>query len=291
MVLLQIKSKSFNSPYILHSILGLTVQDQITAGGGAGSTVSNLRIPVLKQIKIPIPPLPEQRAIASALSDTDDLIAALEALIAKKQAIKQGAMQELLTGRKRLPGFKGEWEEKRLGDIAEICKGQVITEGSAKRGTIPVIAGGKSPAYYHDTPNRPANCVTISASGANAGYVAFYRYPIWASDSSTIQPAKNYDVEYIYWSLKERQEQIYDLQTGGAQPHVQPSDLAPLMIGLPNLGEQQAIASILSDMDSEIAQLEDQLSKTRALKQGMMQELLTGKIRLVHGGKYVITNI
>lgn len=247
----------------------------------SGGAQQSLNRNFIAPIPIGVPPLAEQEAIAEALSDADALIEALEQLIAKKRHLKQGAMQELLTGKKRLPGFSGEWEMKRLGDVAEIKKGQLITEKDAVSGNIPVIAGGKKPAYFHNRANRIGKTITVSASGASAGYVAFFDKPIFASDCSTIGEGKSYSVEFIYYQLQLNQEVIYKAQTGGAQPHIHAVDLMPLEIGCPDLEEQTAIATILSDMDTEIAAIETRLAKTRELKQGMMHNLLTGKIRLV----------
>ena len=224
----------------------------------------------------------EQTAVAEALSDADALIESLDQLLTKKRQIKQGAMQELLTGKRRLPGFGGEWVMKRLGDVAEISKGQLITESTSIPGDVPVIAGGKKPAYFHNRANRTGKTITISGSGASAGYVVFYELPIFASDCSTIGEGENYSVEFIYFVLLLNQEVIYKAQTGGAQPHIHPDDLRPLMIHVPiDCSEQAAIATILSDMDTELAALESRLAKARQIKQGMMQELLTGRIRLL----------
>ena len=233
------------------------------------------------QWQIPLPSPSEQRAIAEVLSDVDALIAALERLIAKKRAIKQGAMQQLLTGKIRLPGFTDEWETKRLGEIADISKGQLITKKDTVNGDIPVIAGGKQPAYYHNKPNRFGKTITISASGAHAGYVSFHTKPIYASDCSTIDEDEGYNTEFVFYQLQMNQERIYAMQTGGAQPHVHAKDLSPLNLRFVEVKEQRAIATVLSDMDAEIAALEARRDKTRALKQGMMQQLLTGRIRLV----------
>jgi len=226
----------------------------------------------------------EQKAIAEVLSDTDALIESLEKLIAKKKAIKQGAMQQLLTGKKRLSGFSGEWETKKLGDVVEIKKGQLITDNTRVEGNIPVIAGGKIPAYYHNKANRNGKTITISGSGASAGFVSFHNDPIFASDCSTIEDSKRYSIEFIYFILHLFQNKIYKMQTGGAQPHIHPNDLKPIVISIPNYPEQIAIANILSDMDEEIEKLEQKRDKYISLKQGMMQQLLTGKIRLVKNG-------
>jgi type I restriction enzyme S subunit len=223
----------------------------------------------------------EQRAIATALSDVDALLAALDRLIAKKRDLKQAAMQQLLTGQTRLPGFTGEWEVKRLGDVVQIKKGQLITSSTLMLGDVPVIAGGKQPAYYHAVANRYGRTITISASGASAGYVALYNKPIFASDCSTISEADNYSLDFIYFKMLSMQQAIYKAQTGGAQPHIHAKDLNPIVVSIPPIPEQIAIATVLSDMDAELATLEQRLEKTCTLKQGMMQELLTGRTRLI----------
>ncbi|MBL0061113.1 MAG: restriction endonuclease subunit S [bacterium] len=170
---------------------------------------------------------------------------------------------------------------KKLGEVVSITKGQLITESDAVPGDIPVIGGGTKPSYYHNRPNRVGKTITISASGANAGFVAFHDTPIFASDCSTISEQPSYSTEFIYAQLLHKQALIFKSQTGGAQPHVHANDLNPLEIGCPPLPEQTAIAEVLSDMDAELAILEKQREKTKELKQGMMQELLTGRIRLV----------
>lgn len=246
-------------------------------GAKAGMSLDTVR-----KIKFVSPPLPEQQAIAKALSDVDGWVASLDALISKKRDLKTAAMQQLLTGHTRLPGFIGEWETKKLGDAVEIKKGQLITEKTAVHGDIPVIAGGLKPSYYHNQPNRKSNVVTISASGASAGFVGFHPYAIFASDCSTIEQSNAYDVKFIFFALQSRQAEIYKLQTGGAQPHVYPEHIRDLHVALPpTIEEQTAIATILSDMDAEITTLEVERDKASAIKQGMMQELLTGKTRLV----------
>ena len=237
----------------------------------------------LKKLPCAIPSLAEQRHITEALSDMDALLGALDQIIAKKRNIKQATMQQLLTGKTRLPGFSGAWEEKRLGDVVQIIKGQLITENQAISGLIPVIAGGKKPAYFHNKSNREGKTITISASGASAGYVAFFSEPIFASDCSTISESENYSIEFIYFLLQLKQEEIYKAQTGGAQPHIHAADINPMEVSLPNNEEQTAIAAVLSDMDAELSALEIRRDKTRQLKQAMMQELLTGKTRLVQG--------
>jgi type I restriction enzyme, S subunit len=235
----------------------------------------------VKPLPFPLPSPAEQRAIAEALSDVDALLSGLDRLIAKKRDLKQAAMQKILTGKTRLPGFNGEWEEKRLGDVIQIKKGQLITRNTLMPGDIPVVAGGKQPAYFHAFANRFGRTITISASGASAGYVALYNEPIYASDCSTISEAESYCIDFVFYQLLLRQETIYKSQTGGAQPHVHAKDLNPIPFTLPSIPEQTAIAEVLTEMDSELAALEARRDKTGDLKQAMMQELLTGRTRLI----------
>jgi len=234
----------------------------------------------VREFPIALPPLKEQEAAGEALQDIEEQILMLDGLIAKKNHIKQASMQELLTGKRRLPGFEGEWEVKRLGDVVQIRKGQLITSDAVLPGDIPVIAGGRQPAYYHAAANRNGRTITISASGASAGFVALYDEPIFASDCSTISEAESYCIDFLFYQLLSKQKTIYKAQTGGAQPHIHAKDLNPLLFSFPTLSEQSAIAAVLSDMDAELAALEARRDKVHELKQGMMQQLLTGKIRL-----------
>lgn len=240
----------------------------------AGSTITHLYQKDFITFDFPLPPLPEQIAIATALSDMDALIAQTSALIEKKKAIKQGVMQELLRP-------KEGWVKKKLGEVCELKKGQLITESTRINGEIPVIAGGKSPAYFHNKANRQGKTISISASGASAGYISFHSTPIFASDCSTISAESNFCIEFVFYWLQMNQSNIYKLQTGGAQPHIHPSDLNPLEISLPNINEQNLIAETLSIIDDELNFTQKKLQKLQLQKQGMMQALLTGKIRLV----------
>ena len=224
----------------------------------------------------------EQQRIVEALSNIDNLIFSLSKIIEKKRLIKQGAMQQLLIGKKRLPGFDGEWVESELGTIVNIQRGSMLKSSEYQFGIIPVIAGGITPAGFHNVANRNGRTITISASGANAGYISYYKEPIFATDCSTISESNDYFIDFIYYVLLLKQNDIFRLQTGGAQPHIHPKDIAPLKINIPCLYEEQvAIANILSTMDNEIESLAEERDKYIRLKEGMMQKLLTGQIRLI----------
>ncbi|MBS1951429.1 MAG: Type I restriction-modification system, specificity subunit S [Cytophagales bacterium] len=269
-----ILSPQFANSLFLGFILNSKLVVMQKSRKGQGDAVVHISAKQLENILIPLPNLKEQGAIADSLFDIDSLIISLEKLITKKKNIKQGAMHKLLAER-------NGWKVKRLGDVCEIKKGQLITESTRTHGGIPVIAGGKSIAYYHNKANRYGKTITISGSGANAGYVSFHDYPIFASDCSTIGEDDGYSIDFIYYLLQLLQDKIYRMQTGGAQPHIHPSDLAPIIIPFPEKEKQLEIAVMLSDMDKELKELEICMNKYKTIKQGMMQNLLTGKIRLI----------
>ena len=248
-----------------------------------GGIVTRLYNGNLRATKFTFPKsIDEQRRIVAAITEIDELIVGLGEQIAKKRQIKEGAMRQLLTGKTRLPGFTQPWQKTKFKNICFCQRGSILTSNEYESGNIPVIAGGKLPAGFHNKANRKGISITVSGSGANAGYVAKYEVPIFASDCFTIGESDNYNINFIYYSLELAQEEIYKLQTGGAQPHVHPKDLEPFeILYTTDLEEQTAIAEVLSDMDDEIRQLEAERDKYTLVKQGMMQELLTGKTRLV----------
>jgi type I site-specific deoxyribonuclease len=279
--------KKYQSAYdknYLYYVLGSSMIVGQYKSMAAGSSVQNLNKDKVAGLKVMTPAsIEEQSRIAAALTSVDDLISALDKLIEKKKNIKQGSMQLLLTGKKRLKGFTDPWVEKKMGTI-EIQNGAMLNSTEYKAGNIPVIAGGKQPAGYHSSSNRLANTITISASGANAGYISFYKGPIFASDCSTINEQKGISIEFLYYCLLLRQNAIYKCQTGGAQPHIHAKDIKDIGFAMPSdISEQKRIASIIESMDEEISSLETKKAKYEQIKQGMMQQLLTGKIRLIEG--------
>jgi len=153
------------------------------------------------------------------------------------------------------------WQEVELKEICDIKKGSSITKTRLGEGNIPVIAGGQQPAYYHNLSNRNGETITVSGSGAYAGFVAYFNIPIFASDCSTIQAkGNNLFMKYLYYFLKYNQKQIYKMQKGIAQPHVYPKDLAQLKIPIPPLETQKAIVQILEKTES-IKQKREQADK------------------------------
>ena len=139
------------------------------------------------------------------------------------------------------------WEWKKLGEVCDVKKGTSITKARVINGDVPVIAGGQQPAYFHNVSNREGSVITISASGAYAGFINYFETPIFASDCTTIQSndKNKFLTRFIYLMLKSQQKKVYDLQTGAGQPHVYAKDLIKIEIPIPPLPTQQKIVSIL----------------------------------------------
>lgn len=240
------------------------------------------------------PDVEEQRAIAEALSDVDGLIAALDKLIAKKRAIKQAAMQQLLTGKTRLPGFSGEWETKRLGEIATIAMGRTPSRTNAAfwgRGhvwlSIADLQGKIISESKEQITDLAAASMTPIPKGTllmsfklSIGRLCFAGCDLFTNEAICSFTNLKANPEYLYYSLGRTDFSLYGKQAVKGYT-LNSESLKAIEVLLPESKEQTAIATILSDMDAEIAALEARRDKTRAIKQGMMQQLLTGRVRLV----------
>lgn len=256
----------------------------------SGSTFKEITKGTLVNIEIPFLPLEEQRAIAEVLSDVDGLINALDALIAKKRAIKQATMQQLLTGKTRLPGFSGEWEMKRLGEITDCLDNVRVplneTQRATMQGPYPYCGANGVLDYVNDYV-LDDDVILIAEDGGHfdefLSRAIAYRMQgkIWVNNHAHILKAKSdYDQGFLFYSLVHKN--ILPYLSGGTRAKLNKFEMYKIEIGVPddNL-EQNAIANVLSDMDAEIASLKHRKDKTIAIKQGMMQQLLTGKVRLL----------
>lgn len=251
----------------------------------------------------PAPPLPEQRAIAAALSDVDALLGGLDRLIVKKRDIKQAAMQKLLTGQTRLPGFSGAWEVKRLGDVGEIRSGGTpsTTQPHFWDGEVPWCTPTDITALrgykYLTTTARTISSAGLQASSAEVipsrslimtsratiGACAINLVPMTTNQGfKNVVPFAQFDVEFLYYIMTTQEAGLVAICGGSTFLEIGKKQLSVYEISLPkSRSEQTAIATVLSDLDAELAALETRRDKTRDLRQAMMQELLTGKTRLV----------
>jgi type I restriction enzyme S subunit len=297
-----IRAKDNNdTEYLSYQVIS-GVSDILAAA--TGSTFPSVDGASFRKIVVPLPSPAEQRAIAGALSDVDALIGALDTALAKKRDLKQAAMQQLLTGQKRLPGFHGEWEAKRLGDVGVFSKGRGIKKDEVVADGLPCVRYGEIYTHHNDhlkafnsfiTPETAKQSqrlqkgdLLFAGSGETAEEIgkciAFLGdEEAYAGGDIVIFRPVGQDSKFLGFLMNHSSvaSQKARMGQGDAVVHISARNLARLELHLPSLPEQTAIAEVLSDMDAELAALTQRRDKTRALKQGMMQELLTGRIRLV----------
>jgi type I restriction enzyme S subunit len=260
------------------------------------------------KLQVLVPPTPEQRAIAAALSDVDGLLGGLDRLIAKKRDLKQAAMQQLLTGQTRLPGFHGEWEVKRLGDVGEISSAGV--DKKIRPDEVPVRLVNYLDAYHKDFIYSKDLNHWVTAPPQQAKRCAVQKGDVFFTPTSetrddignsAVAMEDIPDAAYSYHVARLRLHEPWDLcfrtyafktrafldqaetlcDGNGTRYVISQGKFRSMTVQVPPLPEQTAIAEVLTEMDGELAVLEQRREKTRALKQAMMQELLTGRTRLL----------
>jgi type I restriction enzyme S subunit len=289
------------SKNFIYQALQTRVVNQQFFDGLTGSTISNLGLAAIRQTKIALPSLEaEQVAIAGALLDLDLLLESLDCLITKKRNLKQAAMHQLLTGRVRLPGFSGVWKVRRLGELAGMGSGGTPLSSIAAYydGDIPWVSiadmtrGGKvirkternltSLGYEKSSAQMFSSGTVLYAMYASLGECSIAGDSLCTSQAILgIRPKTGLSSEFLYYYLTSLKSTIKLLGQQGTQSNLNKSMVQNFVLNLPGLTEQIAIAKILSEMDLELVNLEARRKKTALLKQGMMQELLTGKTRLI----------
>lgn len=254
------------------------IQDAI-----GGQAITRITLEKIRNFPIIIPPLPEQRRIAAILSTWDEAISKQQQLIDALQVRHRALMQQLLSGKKRLKGFKGKWKEVKLGEIANIRKGeQLNVEFLSKSGSYPAINGGIKPSGYTEEWNTEANTITISEGGNSCGYVNFIRTRFWCGGHcyALLELSERISDLFLFQLLKFHEPFIMALRVGSGLPNIQMKPLETYLLVIPSLAEQIAIASILSTSEKEIQAHKHRLTLLEQQKRGLMQVLLTGKVRV-----------
>jgi type I restriction enzyme S subunit len=275
--------------YLLQYLLCEPGQQQI-ADAMAGNAITRLTLGKINALVVPLPPIEEQRRIAASLADVDGLVANLERLIDKKQMIKQGMMQQLLTAAVRLPGYSDEWNSRSLRDNVSLVSGHHVPASDCNtRGSgVPYLTG---PADFQGGrirqtkfTTRPSTMcrrgdilVTVKGSGCGAMVRADASYCI-SRQLMAIRP-NTWDSKFLFYSLHQNAASIRDAATG-LIPGLSRADVLNQEIPVPSLAEQRAIATVFVDTDRDLDALHARLRKARDVKQGMMQQLLTGRSRL-----------
>ena len=294
------------NPHLLSQILLSRIGQNQIATFQAGSSRMGLNFSQVKSIRLRIPKsIKEQEAIAEVLRDADALVEELEKLIAKKRLLKQGMIQELLTGKRRLPGFSGKWKKKYLGDFGSFLKGSGIKKDESNNGSLPCIRYGElytshdnlireflsfiNPDVAKSATELETGDILFAGSGETREEIgkcaAFIHEDIdaYAGGDIIIFRPDSVDSTFLGYLFNSEKVQVAKSSKGQGSPivHISAAALAKIEVDLPEIDEQKAIACIFSEMDEEITAFERKLAKTRQIKQGMMQELLTGRIRLL----------
>ena len=298
-------SKSYDTEYLYYILSSEDVFSQYVAMA-AGSSVKNLNKDKVSDVKIPLPPLPEQKRIAAVLGNVDKLIDNLSRQIEKKRLVKQGVMQDLLTGKKRLPGFKGEWRQVIMGKIGSFYGGlsgksssdfnggnakyitfmNVLTNVVIDReqlGVVSVKPGEsqnlvqKDDLFFNgssETPEEVAMCAALLEDMSDTYLNSFccgFRLSGAEHDPLFIS---------YYFNSPQGRESVKNCAQGLTRYNLSKQTFLQTVVNWPTLAEQKAIAKVLGDMDAEIVKLEAKHEKYRQLKQGLMNDLLTGKVRI-----------
>ena len=283
-----------------------SIKSNVKAMGQQG-TQSNLNAGMVKDFLIPLPTLAVQREIAKMLADTDLLISSTERLIAKKQSIMQGVIQKLLSGHSRLPGYSGEWDELRLGEISSGSRGAGLSKSSisADAHTPCLLYGELFTTYERIIESVKSHTNEVSGVKSTGGEVLIpgsttttaedlatasallQEGVLIGGDVNIISPDQNKaDSAWLaYYLSSQRKRQIAELGQGTTIVHLYVRSLLGISIALPSISEQKAIVGVLQDSREEIRVLERRLQSTRQIKQGMMQELLQGRKRLTPTGE------
>jgi type I restriction enzyme S subunit len=303
--------KEVNSKYLYHYFTSSFVANEIFETTSVGAQPS-LSMSKIRTFKIITPSLTEQKAIATALSDADDLIANLDKLITKKKAIKQGAMQQLLTpphtdaeqgrskGGKRLAGFTGEWVECELQSLCDVLGGgtpsTTVSEywngginwftpteiglnkfvSNSKR-KISALGLKSSSAQY-----LPKGTILLTTRASIGDVAILQKKGCTNQGFQSLIPKESHDSEFLYQLILTKRNDLMSLSSGSTFLEISPKKVKSLKVCVPkSINERNAIAHVLSDLDKEIEKLESKKAKYQDIKQGMMQELLTGKTRLI----------
>lgn len=311
MVILRNESSSLDTDFLYAVLRSPVVQLQMERLS-FGSAQPQLTVKGISKFQIIVPPLPEQRAIARALSDVDGLIGTLDKLIAKKRALKQATMQQLLTGKTRLPGFTAEWEKKRIGDISAcLSTANNPRADLSDDGDVEYIHYGDVHAHakpVFDCRNGSLPRIDRTRIG-NASRLEDGDLVMVDASEDLEGVGKSFEVQGVtgrtifaglhtilcrgnsaHWAMGFKaylqfipafKSALLRVATGISVYAVSKKQLADVEIALPPVPEQRAIVAVLSDMDAAIAALERRRDKTKQIKHGMMQQLLTGRVRLV----------
>ena len=253
---------------------------------GAGQP--NISAKQIGELPILLPPNTAQQYIADTLSAYDDLIENNQKQIklleeAAQRLYKEWFVDLRFPGHETTPitdGIPEGWAEGTLADLAVFKRGKTITKGQVNEGNIPVVAGGLEPAYYHDTSNTDVPVITVSGSGANAGFTRMYYTNVWASDCSYVDSSVTQDITWVYCFLKENKASIDSMQKGAAQPHVYAKDINAMKTVVPCDSIMEQFRTMADSIFARIGKLEGQIKILAEARDRLLPKLMNGEIEV-----------
>ena len=249
----------FKKPYLLSLSQGGATRNALTKG-------------MIEDLPIPLPPLSKQSEIAHVLKSLDDKIELNRRI---NDNLEQQAMAIF---DKMFPAVA--LGENTIGSMITPKRGKGLLSKDAVEGNVPVVAGGLEPATYHNESNTVAPVVTISASGANAGYVNLWHIPVWSSDSSFIDSSMTQNVYFWYVMLKKRQKEIFDAQTGSAQPHIYPKHVAEMPLGIFEQSDVAKFTEIVTPMFKIRGKNLKESERLASVRDSLLPKLMSGELKL-----------
>lgn len=286
-VLLRPNKEVVNPDFLTYFLLAPEQQYGLL-GTANGATVAHVNIPTIRNLKIKLPPLKTQERIGKILSAYDDLIENNQRQIKLLEEAAQRLYKEWFVDL-RFPGHENTkitdgvpegWRRGALADVATFKRGKTITKEQTNPGVVPVVAGGLEPAYFHDTFNTGAPVITVSGSGANAGFTRMYHTKVWASDCSYVDSVATENLAWVYCFLKENNTKIETMQKGAAQPHVYAKDINALEAVIPNDKQMKRFQAITEPMFARIGTLKTQKARLREACNCLLPKLMNGEIEV-----------
>lgn len=286
-VLIRPNVQKVNPQYLVYYLLSPKPQYELL-GTANGATVAHVNLPAIRNLKIELPEKFVQDKIGTILVTYDDLIENNQKQIKLLEEAAQRLYKEWFVDL-RFPGHENTkivdgvpegWHRGTVGRIAEFKRGRTITKAQVKGGNVPVVAGGLEPAYYHNVANTKAPVITISASGANAGFVRLYGVDVFASDCSFVDGLGTESLFFVYEFLKESKVSIDQLQKGSAQPHVYAKDINAMKITIPEkeyLERFDRYAKVLFD---KIKTLQGQNERLKTARDLLLPKLMSGEVEV-----------
>ena len=258
-----------------------------SCGKGAANQM-RIAIGAIKEYEFEIPDIHVQRKIGATLDAYDDLLENNQEQIklleeAAQRLYKEWFVDLRFPGHETTPitdGIPKGWTEGKLADLAVFKRGKTITKGQVNEGNVPVVAGGLEPAYYHDTSNTDAPVITVSGSGANAGFTRMYYTKVWASDCSYVDSSATQDIAWVYCFLKENKASIDSMQKGAAQPHVYAKDLNAMKVVVPSDSIMELFQAQADPIFTKIGKLEKQIKLLSEARDRLLPKLMNGEIEV-----------